>query len=53
MFMFEKSKSKAQLLASQNKASRAQEELDRAREKKAAKVTRLRALRLAKEAADK
>lgn len=53
MFMFEKSKAKAQHSASQNKASRAQQELERIRAEKSAQVTRLRALRLAKKTTDK
>lgn len=53
MFMFGKSRTEALQVASQKKAMRAQQELDIKRKEKAEQKTRLRALRLAKEAADK
>jgi hypothetical protein len=48
-----KSRAEEQFAATQKKAKLAMKEKDKARQERAASVARLRALRLAKEAADK
>lgn len=53
MFTHGKSRAEEQLAISQRKAARIQEEQETAQQERAAQVARLRALRRAKEAADK
>lgn len=53
MFMVGKTNAEAQLVVSERKAARAQEELETARQEKAELRLRLKSQRLAKAAADK
>jgi len=53
MFTFEKSRTEELLATSQRRASRALREQETAEQEKAEQMARLRALRLAKEAANK